>query len=87
MIEPVESRLAATLIRLAERDGVRRGQGLELPFHLTRQTLADMSGTTVETAIRIVGRWLRDALVADAGSHLVLKDLAALRALAAGADE
>lgn len=86
-IEPVEARLAATLVRLAERDGLRRGRGLELPFHLTRQTLADMSGTTVETAIRVVGRWLREAIVADAEGHLVLEDLDTLRALAAGADE
>lgn len=80
-VEPVEARLAATLVRLAEREGVKGRRGVELPFHLTRQSLADMSGTTVETAIRVVGRWLRDGLVEDAGGRLFIADLEALRAL------
>jgi len=83
-VDPVEARLAAALLRLAEREGTRDGRGLALPFHLTRQSLADMSGTTVETTIRILGRWLKDDVVRDEGGRLVLTDLGALRALAAG---
>jgi CRP-like cAMP-binding protein len=45
-VDPVEARLAARLLRLAEREGTRGPQGLALPFHLTRQSLADMTGTT-----------------------------------------
>ena len=83
-VEPVESRLAATLLRLADREGVRTKSGVELPFHLTRQSLADMSGTTVETAIRVVSRWQRDELVEDHGGRLIVRDPDALRDLAAG---
>jgi CRP/FNR family transcriptional regulator len=83
-VEPVESRLAAILLRLAEREGVRTKSGVELPFHLTRQSLADMSGTTVETAIRVVSRWQRDELVEDRGGRLVVRDVDVLRDLAAG---
>lgn len=83
-VEPVEARLAATLLRLADREGVRAKGGIELPFHLTRQSLADMSGTTVETAIRVMGRWLRDELVEDRGGRLVVRDRKALRALVQG---
>jgi CRP/FNR family transcriptional regulator len=79
-VDPVEARLAATLLRLGERDGTRSQQGLTLPFHLTRQSLADMAGTTVETAIRVVSRWIKDGVVADHGGRLVLKNLDALRA-------
>jgi Crp-like helix-turn-helix protein len=43
-----------------------------------------MSGTAVETAIRMVSRWLRDGLVRDEDGRLVLTDLGALRALADG---
>jgi CRP/FNR family transcriptional regulator, nitrogen oxide reductase regulator len=83
-VEPVESRLAATLLRLADREGVRTHGGVELPFHLTRQNLAGMSGTTVETAIRVVSRWLRDDVVEDRGGRLVVRDRDALRDLAEG---
>jgi len=83
-VDPVEARLAAALLRLAERDGARTKAGLSLPFHLTRQSLADMCGTTVETAIRVMGRWTRDGLVVDEGARLVVADVAGLRAIAAG---
>jgi CRP-like cAMP-binding protein len=83
-VEPVEARLAGSLLRLAAREGVRSRRGLELPFHLTRQGLADMSGTTVETAIRIVSRWIRDGLLEDDGGRLVVKAMDGLRARAGG---
>jgi CRP/FNR family transcriptional regulator len=86
-VDPVEARLAATLPRLAKREGTRNAKGVTLPFHLTRQSLADMTGTTVETAIRILSRWLRDGLLEDAGGRLVLTDWEGLSALAEGETE
>lgn len=85
--DPVEARLAATLLRLARRDGVPTGAGLTLPFHLTRQSLADMCGTTVETAIRVMSRWTRDGLIADKGADLVVMDAESLDEVAAGEKE
>jgi CRP-like cAMP-binding protein len=46
-----------------------------------------MTGTTVETAIRILSRWLRDGLLEDAGGRLVLTDWDGLSALAEGETE
>jgi CRP/FNR family transcriptional regulator len=83
-VDPVEARLAAALVRLAEREGTRGKDGVTLPFHLTRQSLADMTGTTVETTIRVIGRWLKEELLQDVGGRLVLADLDALRARAEG---
>ena len=83
-VDPVEARLAATLLRLAKREGTRSDKGVTLPFHLTRQSLADMTGTTVETAIRILSRWLRDGVLDDDGGRLVLTDWDGLSALAEG---
>jgi len=83
-VDPVEARLAAALLRLAEREGTRGKDGVTLPFHLTRQSLADMTGTTVETTIRVIGRWLKEELLEDVGGRLVLADLDALRARAEG---
>ena len=78
-VDAVEARLAAALLRLAEREGTRGKDGVTLPFHLTRQSLADMTGTTVETAIRVLSRWLRGGLLIDDGGRLVLTDLDGLR--------
>lgn len=86
-VDPVEARLAATLLRLAEREGTRGKDGVTLPFHPTRQSLADMSGTTVETAIRVLSRWLKEGLLTDDGGRLVVGDLEDLRALAEGPAE
>jgi CRP-like cAMP-binding protein len=83
-VDPVEARLAATLLRLANREGTRSEKGVTLPFHLTRQSLADMTGTTVETAIRILSRWLREGILEDDGRRLVLTDREGLRARAEG---
>jgi CRP/FNR family transcriptional regulator len=82
--DPVEARLAAALVRLADREGSRSAAGIALPFPLTRQSLADMTGTTVETTIRIVSRWLKDRIVVEEGGHLVLRDMDALRGLTEG---
>jgi CRP-like cAMP-binding protein len=81
-IDPVEARLAAMLLRLAERDGQRDQRGLALPFHLTRQRLADMCGTTVETTIRVMSRWTRDGLVLDDDGRLIVADVERLRVIA-----
>jgi CRP-like cAMP-binding protein len=86
-VDPVEARLAARLLRLAEREGTRGARGVTLPFHLTRQGLADMTGTTVETAIRVVGRWLKEGLVRDEAGRLVLTNVEALRERARGESE
>lgn len=83
---PVEARLAAALVRMAGREGVRTGPRITLPFQLTRQSLADMTGTTVETTIRVLSRWQRDGLLVEEGGHLVLADVGAIRQLAEGAE-
>ena len=77
--DPVEARLASTLIRLAEGEGTHDPRGLVLPFRLTRQTLADMCGTTVETTIRVISRWIRKGIVIDEDGRLIVASLETLR--------
>jgi CRP/FNR family transcriptional regulator len=50
---------------------------------LSRQELADMVGTTIETTIRIMSRWGKDNIVRTEKDGFVLVDRAALEGLAA----
>lgn len=82
-VDPVDARLAAALVRLAEREGAGAAGAGRLPA-LTRQSLADMTGTTVETTIRTLGRWLKSGLLVEKDGQLRIPDLEALRAVAEG---
>ena len=53
-VERVENRIAAVLMKLAEKAGEKDKNGTRLNMHLTRQDIAEMAGTTVETAIRVM---------------------------------
>ncbi len=81
-LEPVEPRLAHTLLDLASQRGPHQNQSLTLTLNLTRQTLADLSGTTVETTIRVLSKWRRVGLVREENGNLVIADPAALEAIA-----
>lgn len=61
--ELVEKRIASLLMRLGEYYGVKKGGIIELNFPITRQEIADMCGTTVETAIRVMSRFTKEGLV------------------------
>lgn len=82
-LNPAEQRLAALLVKLAERAGLRDGNQVRLTVRLTRQDLADMVGMTVETATRIMGRFKRDRLVSGTAKSLVIRNLVRLQQLAA----
>jgi CRP/FNR family cyclic AMP-dependent transcriptional regulator len=61
--EPVETRVARLLFKLADKTGVPDEGGIRLGLQLTRQDVADMVGCTLETAIRILSRWQRERLI------------------------
>jgi len=61
--QPVDVRVAQLLVALAERMGNDTPDGVLIPLKLTRQEVADLVGTTVETAIRILSRWGREGIV------------------------
>lgn len=82
MTGSVEYRAARLFTTLAERVGQKRGGAVFIPLALTRQEIADLIGTTIETAIRIMSRWQKDGLIeTDKGGFLVAR-LAALREIA-----
>jgi len=60
----VEQRITLLLLKLADKSGVRRpGEGIHVPVRLSRQDLADLCATTVETAIRVMSRLEKDGVV------------------------
>lgn len=83
-LDGAEQRLAALLVNLASRAGVKEPGGIHLMVHLTRQDLANMVGITVETAIRIMGRFQRARLVLGTARRLIVRDLSRLKQVASG---
>lgn len=81
-LDRTDQRLAALLVDLATRSGIKDSQGITLPMRLTRQDMANMVGTTTETAIRIMSRFKRDRLVSGTATRLMIRDLDRLKALA-----
>lgn len=59
----IEARFARLFLKLAAQMGRAERGGTYIPLALSRQDLADMSGTTIETCIRIMSRWNKDAIV------------------------
>ncbi|MBE7519458.1 MAG: Crp/Fnr family transcriptional regulator [Thermoflexaceae bacterium] len=57
-------RICCTLVQLAEQYGVRQSTGVKINFRLTRQDLADRSGVTLETSIRVVSDLQRRGVIA-----------------------
>ena len=56
---------------------------LFIPLALSRQELADMTGTTIETGIRIMSRWGKEDVVHTEKDGFVILDREILEALAA----
>ena len=77
--ERVEQRLARILLMLASR------MGNTLRF--TRQELADMAGTTTETAIRVTGGLSERGIISTSRGQIIIADEAKLKALAEGPPE
>jgi len=68
----VESRLAAVILLLAESYGHHESTGLIIDVPLTRQDLAEMAGTTVETTIRAMSRWQKQGWVTTAAKVITV---------------
>lgn len=81
----VEYRMAHLLLKLADRIGVESGdEDITIPLVLSRQDIADLVGTTVETAIRVMSRWRKMDIVTNDKRGIVIRDRDTLEDLAAG---
>ena len=76
---PVERRLAALLLHLAERFGDESESGeIEIPVALSRSDLARLVGATMETTIRTMSRWQKAGIVSTTPSGFVIHDAKAI---------
>jgi CRP/FNR family transcriptional regulator len=83
MLGSVEYRAARLFLTLAARMGQMRGEGVFIPLALSRQELADLVGTTIETAIRVMSRWQKEGIVETHKTGFLVPAPGALRAIAA----
>jgi CRP-like cAMP-binding protein len=80
--EKVERRIARALLRLVQQAGTRVERGVLIDLPLSRDDIAQMTGTTLFTVSRVVSRW-EEAGILDAGrQQLVIRDPHALLTLA-----
>jgi len=59
----IEPRFARLFLKLAAEMGRKERGGTFIPLALSRQELADVTGTTIETSIRIMSRWNKEDVV------------------------
>jgi CRP/FNR family transcriptional regulator len=74
----VEERLAAVLFVVGESYGTPQGNGFRLDVPLTRQDIAEMAGTTVESTIRVLSRWQKEGLLTTERHIITVHDSEAL---------
>ena len=79
MTGPVDYRIARLFATLAERLGRKQEDAIFVPLHLSRQEIADLVGTTVETAIRVMTRWQKEGLVETEREGFRIRRIEALR--------
>lgn len=68
----VERRIANALCRLVLQAGRRTADGIEIDFRLSRQDLAEMTGTTLHTVSRTLSAWEDHGLVAGGRQRVTI---------------
>jgi len=79
--QPVETRIAQLFLTLAERMGRETQEGIEISLALSRQEVADLVGTTVESAIRVLSRWGREGVLITGEGRFVIPSRDKLRSV------
>ena len=79
----IEPRFARLFLKLASEMGREERGGAFIPLGLSRQELADLTGTTIETCIRIMSRWNKDDVVRTEKDGFVVLERGELEKIAA----
>ena len=69
-----ERRIAHALLRLAQQSGLSTTAGTAIPFPLRRKDVADVAGTTLHTASRILTGWEKAGLLVSQCRRLTIRN-------------
>jgi CRP-like cAMP-binding protein len=72
--QEVERRIAHTLLRLIKQAGRKIEDGIRIDFPISRQDVAEMTGTTLHTVSRILSAWEDQGLVEGGRQRIVVRD-------------
>jgi CRP-like cAMP-binding protein len=70
----VEQRVARILLKLAAQSGKKIDEGVLIDLPITRQDIAEMSGTTLFTVSRTLNEWERGGLLEIGRERVVIRD-------------
>ena len=72
--QQVEQRVAHALLRLARQSGRKVEGGVEIDFPISRQDIAQMTGTTLHTVSRTLSGWEQRGLIESGRQRIVLRE-------------
>jgi CRP/FNR family transcriptional regulator, nitrogen oxide reductase regulator len=72
--EEVERRVAHAVLRLVQQSGVKETKGVRIDFPVSRQDIAEMTGTTLHTVSRILSAWEAAGLVIGGRQKLLVRE-------------
>lgn len=81
-LERVELRIAALLLKLSDKIGDKTDNNAAIiNMKLTKQDIAEMVGTTVETSIRVISKFKKSGIMAEKDGKIIIKNLDLLRSI------
>lgn len=80
--QDVEQRVAHAVLRLIRQAGKPEGEGIRIDFPISRQDIAEMTGTTLHTVSRILSAWEGRGFVRGGRQRLTVLDIPALEGIA-----
>jgi CRP-like cAMP-binding protein len=72
--QQVEQRVAHALLRLAKQSGRKVEAGIAIDFPISRQDIAQMTGTTLHTVSRLLSGWEQRGLIESGRQRIVLRE-------------
>lgn len=78
----VEQRIAGAVMRLVQQSGRKTDNGIEIDFPISRQDLAEMTGSTLHTVSRLMSAWEEEGMVRSGRQKVTVTDPHALMLVA-----